>query len=251
MAPIDDPATDRRPRIALVTGAAKRIGRAIALTLAKDGWQVAIHYNRSIDEADALRQEIEAAGGRAATVRADLSDPEETASLVKACCDALGPPNCLVNNASLFFDDTLETLEAEIWEQHFSTNLRAPVFLARDFASALPEGETGNVVNIIDQRVLRPSPEFFSYAIAKAGLWQATRMMAQALAPGIRVNAVAPGPVLQSIHQAPEDFSAEVASTLLQRACPPEEIAAAVMYILASPSLTGQMITLDAGQHLS
>lgn len=239
------------PGTALITGAAKRIGRTIALALAADGWKVAIHYNRSLTDAEALVGEIAANGGSAVAIGCDLASHSDVEKLIGKCCNAIAAPTCLVNNASLFVDDTMAGLRQETWDAHFDTNLRAPVFLAREFAAALPPGTHGNIINIIDQRVLRPTPEFFSYAISKAALWQATRMMAQALAPQVRVNAVSPGPVLQSIHQAPQDFAAEAASTLLKRPCPPEEIAAAVRYILSSHSMTGQMITLDAGQHLA
>jgi NAD(P)-dependent dehydrogenase (short-subunit alcohol dehydrogenase family) len=163
----------------------------------------------------------------------------------------LGAPSCLVNNASEFLFDELPTLSAELWDAHFAVNLRAPVFLAKALAENLPEGADGNVVNLIDQRVLRPSPEFFSYTLAKTGLWSATRMLAQALAPRVRVNAIAPGPVLQSVHQTPEEFEAERRMTLLRHGTSPQEIAAAVAFILDAPAITGQMIALDGGQHLA
>lgn len=236
---------------ALVTGAARRIGRAIALALAAEGWQVAIHHNSSGEEAQRLADEIQAMGGRAGVLQGDLSKIEDVTGLIGKCAERFGAPTCLVNNASTFLEDTPQNLKPEVWDRHINTNLRAPIFLATSFASHLPENAQGNIINIIDQRVLRPSPEFFSYTVSKAALWNATRTLAQALAPRIRVNAVSPGPVLQSIHQSKEDFDKEVASTLLKRACPPEEIADAVLFILSSPSKTGQMITLDSGQHLA
>jgi NAD(P)-dependent dehydrogenase (short-subunit alcohol dehydrogenase family) len=240
-----------QPPTALITGAARRIGRAITYALAANGWQVAIHHNASGDEAEKLAGEIRVAGGKAVTLQCDLSDIAAVGSLVDRCADLLGTPTCLINNASTFLDDSPADLRPEVWDRHLNTNLRAPVFLATSFARQLPQGTLGNIINVIDQRVLRPTPEFFSYTISKAALWTATRTLAQALAPNIRVNAVSPGPVLQSIHQSKEDFNKEVASTLLQRACPPEEIADAVLFILGSPSKTGQMITLDSGQHLA
>lgn len=243
-------ATDS-PKTALVTGAARRIGRAIALALAADGWQVAIHHNSSGEEAQLLADEIRDSGGRAGIIQGDLSKIEDVTGLIGKCAEKIGPPTCLVNNASTFLDDTAQNLKPEVWDRHINTNLRAPIFLATTFASQLPEDADGNIINIIDQRVLRPSPEFFSYTVSKAALWNATRTLAQALAPRIRVNAVSPGPVLRSIHQSTEDFDKEVAGTLLKRACPPEEIADAVLFILSSPSKTGQMITLDSGQHLA
>jgi NAD(P)-dependent dehydrogenase (short-subunit alcohol dehydrogenase family) len=239
------------PKTALITGAARRIGRAIALDFAQRGWRVAVHYRRSRDEAHALVSAIEAAGGVAAAVPADLAIPEEVQQLVPRCCDMLGPPTCLVNNASEFLVDTVATVTAENWDTHLDINLKAPVFLARALYLHLPEGESGNVINIIDQRVWRLTPDFFSYTISKAGLWTATRTLAQALAPRVRVNAIGPGPVLKSIHQTENDFAAEVRSTLLKRGPSPAEIAAAVRFILDAPAMTGQMIALDGGQHLT
>jgi NAD(P)-dependent dehydrogenase (short-subunit alcohol dehydrogenase family) len=161
-----------------------------------------------------------------------------------------GPLSCLINNASEFDVDTVETLTPEGWDAHLDVNLRAPVFLAQALAHNLPAGMPANVINIIDQRVWRLTPDFFSYTISKAGLWTATRTLAQALAPRVRVNAIGPGPVLKSVHQTDGEFAAEARATPLGRGPSPEEIAAAVRFILASPSLTGQMICLDGGQHL-
>lgn len=238
-------------RTALITGAARRIGRAIALDLARHGWRVAIHYRRSAAEARALVDEIKAAGGEAATIAGDLAKGEDVERLVPLCCEALGPPSCLVNNASEFLVDTVANVTELTWDTHLDINLRAPVFLARALYLNLPDGEFGNVINIIDQRVWRLTPDLFSYTISKAGLWTATRTLAQALAPRVRVNAIGPGPVLKSIHQTESDFAAEVRSTLLKRGPTPEEIADAVRFILDAPAMTGQMIALDGGQHLA
>jgi NAD(P)-dependent dehydrogenase (short-subunit alcohol dehydrogenase family) len=237
------------PRTALITGAAHRIGRALALALAADGWAVAVHYRASRTEAVTLAAEINAAGGKAAILPADLSDVAAVQALPQACAEAFSPPSLLLNNASLFEDDTLHTATPQSWDAHMACNLRAPVFLTQAFAQIAPPGS--NVINIIDQRVLRPTPDFFSYAASKAGLWVVTRTMAQALAPHIRVNAIGPGPVMQSVHQTPEDFAAECDSTLLKRGVDVADIVAAVRFILAAPSMTGQMIALDSGQHLS
>jgi NAD(P)-dependent dehydrogenase (short-subunit alcohol dehydrogenase family) len=234
-----------------VTGAGRRIGRAIALDLAAAGWRVAIHYNRSRSDAEAVADMIRGAGGSAVALPADLADAEAVSGLLPACVQRLGPPTCLVNNASEFRRDTLATLEPESWRAHLDVNLRTPVFLAQAFARHLPADTVGVIVNIIDQRVLSVSPEFFSYSLSKAALWTATRMLAQELAPRIRVNAIGPGPTLRSVHQTAGEFAAEGASTLLGRGVTPEEIAAAIRFILSSPSMTGQLIALDGGQHLN
>jgi NAD(P)-dependent dehydrogenase (short-subunit alcohol dehydrogenase family) len=235
----------------LITGSARRIGRAIALDLARAGWQVCVHYRRSVDEASSLVGEIRSLGGAGAAVAADLASEDDVADLIPKCRAALGAPVCLINNASEFQVDTVATTTPETWATHLDVNLKAPVFLARSLFLNLPEGAQGNVINIIDQRVWKLTPDFFSYTISKAGLWTATRTLAQALAPRVRVNAIGPGPVLKSIHQTDADFAREASSTLLGRGPSPEEIAAAVRFILASPSLTGQMIALDGGQHLT
>ncbi|HRO50722.1 MAG TPA: SDR family oxidoreductase [Hyphomicrobium sp.] len=235
----------------LITGSARRIGRAIARDLAANGWRVCVHYRRSAHEAEALVEEIRQAGGTAEALAADLAVEADVASLVPRCAEVLGAPICLINNASEFLVDTVATVAPETWDTHLDINLKAPVFLAKSLFLALPADAVGNVINIIDQRVWKLTPDFFSYTISKAGLWTATRTLAQALAPRVRVNAIGPGPVLKSVHQTEADFAREAASTLLKRGPTPEEIAAAVRFILASPTLTGQMIALDGGQHLT
>ena len=239
------------PQTALITGSARRIGRAIALDLAAHGWRVAIHYRNSKDEAEALAGEIRRTGAAAAAVSANLADLDEVQSLIVRCAGALGAVTCLVNNASEFFLDTIGSVTPQGWDTHLDINLKAPVFLAQALYANLPEGVEGNVINIIDQRVWRPTPDFFSYTISKAGLWTATQTLAQAMAPRVRVNAIGPGPVLQSVHQSQADFAAETLTTPLQRGPSLPEIAAAVRFILATPSMTGQMIALDGGQHLA
>jgi NAD(P)-dependent dehydrogenase (short-subunit alcohol dehydrogenase family) len=242
---------DAAPQAALITGAGRRIGACIARSLALAGWRVAVHFGTSATQAREVSAEIRAAGGAAVAVGGDLADAAVPARILDAAIDALGPVTCLVNNASLFVEDTLETLETAVWDRQHAVNLRAPMLLAQAFAQRLPDGLGGNIINIIDQRVLAPSPEFLSYSLSKAGLFAATPMLAQALAPRIRVNGIGPGPVLPSIYQDQASFADEVRTTLLGRATPPDEIAAAVRFILDAPSLTGQMIALDAGQHLS
>jgi NAD(P)-dependent dehydrogenase (short-subunit alcohol dehydrogenase family) len=243
--------TDSPPRVALVTGAGRRIGKAIALDLARSGWCVGVHYASSKAEAEAVVARIEAEGGRAAALSADLAEVAATEGLVRNCTAALSAPSLLVNSAALFLDDRIETLDPAQWDRQHAVNLRAPMLLAKAFCEHLPLERQGVIVNIIDQRVLRLTPDYFSYTIAKAGLYAATQTLAQALAPRIRVNAIGPGPVLANIHQTPAAFEREVAATLLGRVTPPAEIAAAVRFILDAPSMTGQMIALDAGQHLA
>lgn len=235
----------------LITGAARRIGRAIALDMAHAGWQVGVHYRRSADEANALVDEIRRLGGTAAAIAGDLASQSDVASLVPQCSEALGAPTVLINNASEFLVDSVASVTPGSWDTHLDINLKAPVFLAQSLFLNLPEGTAGNVINIIDQRVWKLTPDFFSYTISKAGLWTATRTLAQALAPRVRVNAIGPGPVLKSVHQTDADFANEAASTLLGHGPTTQEIAQAVRFILASPSLTGQMIALDGGQHLT
>lgn len=233
---------------ALVTGAGRRIGRTVALELARAGFDVAVHYGRSRAEAEAVVGEIEALDRRAAALRADLTELVAVDALVGRAAEALGPLSLLVNNASVFEDDRLGAVTGASWSAHLDVNLRAPVLLAQAFARQAPHG--ASIVNILDQRVLRPTPEFFSYSLSKAGLWHATRTMAQALAPRLRVNGVGPGPTLASIHQDAAAFAAEAAGTPLGRAVDPVEIARAVLYLVDAPSVTGQMIAVDAGQHL-
>lgn len=238
------------PGTVLITGASRRIGAAIARDLATMGWRVAIHYRRSHGEAHALAAELRAEGHEATTLPGDLADEKDVLTLVDRCSEALGVPACLVNNASEFLRDDIDTVTPKLWATHMDVNLKAPVFLARALAARLPADAPGNIINIIDQRAWRPTPDFFSYTLSKAALWSATQMLAQALAPRIRVNAVAPGPVLQSTYQKPADFEAEWRETLLRRPASPKEIAAAVRFILDAPAMTGQMIALDSGQHL-
>ena len=234
---------------ALVTGGAKRIGRAVCLELAGAGFDIAIHHRASDDEAAALVREIEGLGRRAVALSADLRDVMATHALVGRAGDALGPLAVLVNNASVFADDRLDSITGDSWNAHLDTNLRAPVLLAQVFARQAPDGSA--IVNILDQRVLKPDPRFFSYGLSKAALWHATRTMAQALAPRIRVNGVGPGPTLPSVHQTGEEFAAEAAAVPLARAGSPEAVAAAVRWLVDAELVTGQMIAVDGGQHLA
>ena len=237
--------------VALVTGGAKRIGRSIVERLAREGYSVAIHCHRSVKEAEALAGEVRRGGSEATVIAADLADPIAVERIVPETLQALGPVTLLVNNASEFQPDEAETLTLDRWDRHFAVNLRTPAFLARDFARQLPEGAEGCIVNIVDQRVWKPTPQFFSYTLTKAALFTATQTLAQALAPRIRVNAVGPGPTLTGERQAPEDFAKQSAAVLLGRGGSPEEIAEAVVYLARARSVTGQMIAVDGGQHLA
>jgi NAD(P)-dependent dehydrogenase (short-subunit alcohol dehydrogenase family) len=241
--------TKTRPGAALVTGGARRIGRAIVLALARRGHDVAIHHRDSADEAESLAEEARALGVRAAVVSADLSAEAEVRDLVPSAVAALGPLSVLINNASVFEDDRVGGLSRETWDLHLETNLRAPVVLAEAFAAQAPEG--ASIVNLLDQRVLKPDPRFISYALSRNGLWWATRTLAQALAPRIRVNGVGPGPTLASIHQSEAEFAAEQAAVPLGHGPSPEDIAEAVLYLVDARSVTGQMIAVDGGQHLA
>ena len=240
-----------KDRTVLVTGAARRLGRIIALDLGARGWRVGVHYRTSAAEAADLVAEIERKGGKAVALAADLDHLDALPKLIAACTASLGPPSCLINNAARFEHDTLATLADHTWHAHFDTNLRAPIFLTKAFAEALPAGMEGSVINVIDQKILRPNPDYFSYTIAKAALWSATQTMAQALAPRIRVNAIAPGPVLKNEGQSQSAFERECRATLLQKPVSAEDVAGAVRFLLETLSITGQIIALDSGQHLA
>ncbi|HEX6865662.1 MAG TPA: SDR family oxidoreductase [Caulobacteraceae bacterium] len=231
--------------VALVTGAARRIGRALAIAAAEAGYDVAVHHRDSAEDAEATAAAVREKGVRAEVIAFDLAD--NPAALIEQASATLGPVTLLVNNASVFLEDELATMTRELWDAHMEANLHAPVALTQAFAA---QGVEGLVVNIVDQRVWRPNPQFFSYSVSKAGLWWATQTMAQTLAPRIRVNAIGPGPTLPSIHQSADDFEAEAANILLERRVTPGEIAAALRYLIDAPLVTGQMIAVDGGQHL-
>jgi len=234
----------------LITGAARRIGRSIALDLAAHGWAVAVHYNNSEDEAAGVAAEIEAGGGRVATLSADLADEAQVQTLVERAAAEIGPITCLINNASLFEKDTVKTATRDTWDRHMEVNLRAPFVLIQTFARQLPEATSGNVINVIDQRVWNPDADFTTYTLSKVGLWGLTRTMAHALAPDIRVNAIGPGPTLPNVRQTEEEFTRQWEATPLARQVSLEDICHGVRYILGAVSMTGQMIALDAGEHL-
>ena len=238
------------PKAALVTGGARRIGRALAWALAEDGFAVAVHHHRSHAAAEKLVGLIRKNGGTAVILAADLCDEGAVTELLPRAEQALGPIGCLVNNAAVFCADTVETVTRESWDLHLAVNLRAPFLLTQDFAKRLPKSAGGVIVNLLDQRVWSLTPYFVSYTLSKAGLWTLTQTMALALAPRIRVNGIGPGPTLPSPRQSVEEFARQCATMPLRRGTSPQEIAAALRYILSAPAMTGQMIALDGGQHL-
>jgi NAD(P)-dependent dehydrogenase (short-subunit alcohol dehydrogenase family) len=233
-----------------VTGAARRIGRALALGLAEAGYSVAVHHHSSQTAAEALVAEITQTGGKALALAADLSDETAVRKLLPDAAAVLGPIGVLVNNASIFENDTVTTATRESWDVHLGINLRAPFVLIQDFAAQLPGDSGGVVINLLDERVWNLTPYFVSYTVSKMGLWTLTRTMALALAPRIRVNAIGPGPTLPNLRQTPTQFLDRCRNMPLRRGTSPREVAAAMRFILEAPALTGQMIALDGGEHL-
>jgi len=238
-------------RTALVTGGARRIGKAIVEDLAAHGFAVAIHCRDSRPEAERLAGRIVAAGGRAAVLLADLTDMAAADRLVSEAADAVGPLGLLVNNASAFVDDGVLAFDEPVWDRHFAIHVKAPAVLASRFAASLPDGAEGLIVNMIDQRVWKPTPRYFSYSLSKAALWTATQTMAMALAPRIRVNAIGPGPTIANARQQERDFAAQVDGLLLKRGPELAEFGRSIRYLWDARSVTGQMIALDGGQHLA
>lgn len=238
------------PRAALVTGAADRIGAAMVRRLAGDGWAVAVHYRASAEKAEALVAEIKAAGGHAQAVQADLLKRDQRSRLVEKAVAAVGPLTLLVNNASLFEKDAATDLDEAIWDRHFAIHAEAPAFLSRDFAAQLPEAVSGNIVNMIDARVLDLTPAYFSYTASKAALWTLTRTLAQSLAPRIRVNALSPGPAVPPPGVSKAAHDKRLAELPLRLAADDKGLAEGLMAILSLPAFTGQMLALDGGEHL-
>jgi NAD(P)-dependent dehydrogenase (short-subunit alcohol dehydrogenase family) len=243
--------TEKMPKVALVTGAARRIGRAIALDLAAHGFAVAIHYHRSDEDAESAVVAVQAAGGHAMALKADLGREADVLKLVPQIVANFGPPGLLVNNASRFERDDALTATRASWDLHLETNLRAPFVLAQEFARHLPEDAEGLILNILDQRVWNVTPYFTSYTVSKAGLWAITQTLALALAPRIRVNAIGPGPVMPSARQSQAQFDRQVASVPLRRSAGVAEICSAIRFMIGARSMTGQMVALDGGQHLN
>lgn len=235
-----------RPGTALVTGAADRIGAAIARALAAEGWAVVIHHRGGAEKAEALAKSLP----RAATARADLANRAERAGLVAEAAKPFGPLTLLVNNASAFERDSIHDLDEALWDRHFAVHVEAPAFLSRDFASQLPEGEPGNIINMVDSRVLNAPPSYFSYTLSKRALFDMTRTLAQSLAPQIRVNAIGPGPAEPPPGVSAEAHAKKLAALPLKDSADAEALAEGVLAILRLPSMTGQMLALDGGEHL-
>ena len=235
---------------ALVTGAAKRLGRAIAIDLARHGWDIVVHFHNSEFDARETVNQIRAEGRRAALINADLANEEETGALIARAGAALGAITALVNCASIFEPDDWATTSRDSWHQHLAVNLRAPFVLSQNFALALPEKERGAIVNIIDQRVLKPTPQFLSYSLSKAALYWLNTTLAQALAPRIRVNAVAPGPTIINARQSDAHFQRQREATILGTGAEPQDVCDAVRYLLTASAVTGEMVAVDGGQRL-
>lgn len=245
---------------ALVTGAGKRLGAAMAQYLGARGYDVAVHYAQSSDGAEDVAASIRAAGQTSVALQADLLNEQEVSELVPRACEALGGPlTCLINNASIFEYDTVETATKESWDRHIASNLRAPFVLTQAMAATVPEPvlDTGGepvaqalVVNMLDQRIRKLTPEFMTYTIAKMGLWAFTQTAAQGLAPRVRVNAIAPGPTLIGSRQSEAHFAGQRRNTVLKRGSNAEDITAALGYFLDAKAVTGQVLCVDGGQHL-
>lgn len=234
----------------LITGAAKRLGRAIALDLARHGWNIGLHFNTSEKEARATEADARTSGARVALLKADLSREAESNTLVERAAKELGPLSALINSASIFENDDWYSVDRASWDKHLETNLRAPFVLAQSFARQVPRSGYGAIVNVIDQRVLKPTPQFVTYSLSKAGLFWLNTTLAQALAPRIRVNAVGPGPTIRNERQSASDFDRQRQATLLGRGAEPQDLCEAVRYLLGASNVTGQMIAVDGGQHL-
>lgn len=245
---------------ALVTGAGARLGQAMALYLGARGYDVAVHFASSKVGADETVQQLKAMGRNAVALKADLLNEAETETLLPCAAEALGGPiTCLINNASIFEYDTIKSATRESWDRHLGSNLRAPFILTQALAAQAPKAEvdengepiaTSLIINMLDQRVHKLTPEFMTYTIAKMGLWALTQTTAQGLAPGVRVNGIGPGPTLQGHRQSDEHFANQRAATVLGRGANPSDITAALGFFLDSPAVTGQMIAVDGGQHL-
>ncbi len=236
-------------KVVLITGAAKRIGEALSLSMAKDGWDVVVHYNTSKKDADLLCKKINKLGRKAISVKADLSDEKQVRKIFLDANKTFKKITCLINNASVFYNDDIKKLSSESWKKHIDINLYAPIVLAQQFADQLGKNK-GNIINMLDYCVLNLPDKFLSYAISKNGLWVATQMLARQLAPSVRVNGIGPGHTLPNDRETKETFDRARKKTPLQNGADVEEICNAVRFILSSHSMTGQILALDGGKHL-
>ena len=238
------------PGVAIVTGGSKRIGKSIVKKLSFLGWKVIIHYNSNKNDALSLQKEIQKKGGAASIIKANLNSSKATEELISKSEKKFGKLTLLVNNASIFENDSVHSLTIDTWDIHNNVNTKAPLLLSQSFAKLLPKKEPGVIINIIDQRVFSPRPDFISYSSSKNSLFWLTKVLAQALSPKIRVCAIGPGPTLKGARQTDNDFKNQSQSVPLGNGSSPEEISQAIEFILNASSFTGQMITLDGGEHL-
>ena len=238
------------PGVAIVTGGSKRIGKSIVKKLSFLGWKVIIHYNSNKNDALSLQKEIQKKGGAASIIKANLNSSKATEELISKSEKKFGKLTLLVNNASIFENDSVHSLTIDTWDIHNNVNTKAPLLLSQSFAKLLPKKEPGVIINIIDQRVFSPRPDFISYSSSKNSLFWLTKVLAQALSPKIRVCAIGPGPTLKGARQTDNDFKNQSQSVPLGNGSSPEDISQAIEFILNASSFTGQMITLDGGEHL-
>ena len=241
----------KNTKIVLITGAGKRLGEATALKLHSLGMNIIIHYNKSKIPANILKREIVALGVRCETIKCNFNDRRKVDKFYSKASKLLGKISCLINNASVFENDKILNFTPKSWDKHLDTNLYAPIKLSKDFAKEYKNEKNGNIINILDQGVINPSTTFFSYNISKAALHSATVILAKSLAPNIRVNAIGPGPTIKNEYQSDKNFKKQVKSTLLKKGSKPTDISNTLNYILATESLTGQLIVVDGGEHLS
>lgn len=237
--------------IAFLTGASSRIGSAIARTLSQGGWHLVLHAHTNIEKLETLAESLAEKGQRPALLTADLTRSGTLENVMKNAAEPFGVPDVLINNASIFEDDTIGRLDSKRFDDHFAIHTKAPLFLADAFASALTPARKGLIVNVIDQRVWKPTPQALSYSLSKAALWSATQILAQALAPRIRVNGIGPGPSFKNERQSQQEFDRQSGAVLLGKGPEPSAFGKTIEYLWDTPSITGQMIALDGGQHLA
>jgi len=235
----------------IITGGATRIGAEIAKNLADENVKITIHYNRSSTKAKALKKVLEKKGSKVFLAKGNLTKTKDLKKIIYFAKKNMKRIDCLINNASLFENDNVNNFTNKSWENHLNTNLRAPAFLSKEFAKLISKKSNGCIINIIDQRIFKPTPHFFSYTLSKIGLQTLTKLTAMGLAPNIRVNGIAPGPTLKNIRQSKKNFKKQYLSTLLKKQVDTEEICSAVKFFIENKSVTGQIIAIDSGQSLN